>query len=195
LLADVSERAQRDPRYATLAAHLRHAAETDRFGIIAHVLAVREGCTAERCDAFALFDDSTHVSANISKRTYETYVDRYVAGWPNAAARPLVSTVPPAQPLTTSTASTAAVPGLPLKPPGPDVFFPSAASIPPVNIMTAEPAAPPAPPVPPVAHHQTTTGSGAPASSRQPARKAAPVRKPVDLNSEAARTTPASSPQ
>lgn len=182
LLADASEHAQRDATYATLVAQLRRAAETDRFGIVAHVLAAREGCTAEQCDAFALLENTARVSANITDRTYESYVERYVAGWPASSAHPVASTTP-AGPVTASNA----VPGLPLKPPGPDVFFPSAASIPPVNIMTAEP--PAAPPV----THQATTGSGARAA-KPPARKAAPVSKPFDLNSEAARTVPVPPP-
>ena len=43
-----------DPDFAATLAGLRRAIELDRFGIAAHVLAVRDGCTAERCAAFAL---------------------------------------------------------------------------------------------------------------------------------------------
>jgi hypothetical protein len=66
------------------------------------------------------------------------------------------------------------------------VFFPSAASIPPVNIMNAEPPAP------------ETTATTPPATAAKPpaaARKAAPaVRRPVDLNAEAGRATPSPAP-
>jgi hypothetical protein len=180
LLADASAHAQRDSSYANLVAQLRRAAETDRFGIVAHVLSAREGCSAQRCDAFALLGDTSHVTSNITDHTYESYVERYAANWPAASTSPLASGASPTGPVTASNATPGA---LPLKPPGPDVFFPSADSIPPVNIMTAEPPAPaPAPPV-----HQATTGSGSRAA-KQGNRKAAPAPKqPFDLNSEAAR--------
>ena len=188
-LADASEHAQRDRSYANLVAQLRRAAETDRFGIVAHVLSAREGCTAKKCDAFFLLNDVTRVSANIADHTYESLVDRYAAAWPTASARPLASTA-----ATGSITASNNVPGLPSKPPGPDVFFPSSASIPPVNIMKAEP--PPAPAASPAPHH-TTTGSGAPTTGAKnaPARKAAPqARKPVDLSSEASRAVPVPPP-
>ncbi|MGB9387202.1 MAG: hypothetical protein WCB50_20645, partial [Pseudolabrys sp.] len=58
LLADVSTVAQRDDRdlLATFA-NARRAIELDRYGIAAHVLAVRDGCTTERCATFAMFQD------------------------------------------------------------------------------------------------------------------------------------------
>lgn len=181
LLADASEHAQRDATYANLVAQLRRAAETDRFGIVAHVLSGREGCSAQQCDVFALLTDTTRVASNIADRTYESYVERYAANWPASPTRPLASGAAPAGPVTASNAA----PGLPAHPAGPDVFFPSAASIPPVSIMTSEP-----PPAAPPATHQATTGSGARAA-KQTSRKAAPAPKqPFDLNSEAARGAP-----
>ena len=45
---------------------LRRNVEVDRFGIVAHVLSVRDGCTAARCDAFALLNDPSRVSANLA---------------------------------------------------------------------------------------------------------------------------------
>jgi hypothetical protein len=193
LLADASDYAQRDATYAPLVAQLRRAAETDRFGIVAHVLAAREGCSAEQCDAYALLNDTTRVSANITERTYESYVERHVAGWPAASIRPMASTTPPAGAMTASNAA----PGLPTRPPGPNVFFPSADSIPPVTIMNPEPPAPAPAATPAPAARQTTTGSGAPRPVRQSNRKAAPAPtplKPVDLTSEAARAAPAHAP-
>src|SRR5262245_5508343 len=68
LLSWAGERARRagpsSPRSSTLSARtaqLRRAIEADRFGIAAHVLAVREGCTADRCGAFALLQDTQRI--------------------------------------------------------------------------------------------------------------------------------------
>ncbi len=180
LLADASDYARRVASYEPAVAQLRRAAEADRFGLVAHVLAARDGCTADRCAAFALFNDKSRVSTNIAEHMYDFYVMRYAAGWPAVAPAPLANGSP-----TTSYAAAPAASGLPLKPPGPNVFFPSAASIPPVNIMNAEPAAGVA---------ETTGSAPAPAAKppappRRPAQ-AAPSRRPVDLNAEAARAAP-----
>src|SRR5580700_131762 len=43
---------------------LRHALEADRFGLLAHALAVRDGCTSEHCAALAVLQDSDRVRAN-----------------------------------------------------------------------------------------------------------------------------------
>jgi hypothetical protein len=186
LLANAGNYARHAGNYEPSLAQLRHAVETDRFGIVAHVLAAREGCTADRCAAFALFQDTGRISANLAERAYDSVVVRYAAAWPVPGAAPVASVAPP-------TSSFAAIPGtttgLPVKPPGPNVFFPSAASIPPVNIMNAEPAATP----------QETTGSGAapdkpaarpPTPPRRPAQATPQARRPVDLNAEAARAAP-----
>src|SRR5207244_12906612 len=81
LLAEGSEHARRHPGYGAKPSHLRHAVEFDRFGLVAHVLALREGCTRDRCRAFAFMNDRTRVSANLSARTYDSYVARHVASW------------------------------------------------------------------------------------------------------------------
>ena len=44
-----------DANYAGELASLRTALELDRFGIVAHVLVEREGCTVDRCDALSRF--------------------------------------------------------------------------------------------------------------------------------------------
>ena len=84
-------------------------------------------------------------------------------------------------------AAAGAAPGVGLRVPGPDVFFPSAASIPPVNIMNAEPPAPRAgndrhpPPAAPK-----------PARSARPQRRSAarPPRRPRRHQPERARAAP-----
>lgn len=120
----------------------RRAIAADRFGIAAHVLAEREGCTPEACDAFALVDDDATLKANLKLRVFDQYVGRHAARWnapPAAAPPPAMSEVPREPP-----ASTAAVtePSGGSKPLAKQWDFPSAASIPAVSIMTAEPPRP-----------------------------------------------------
>ena len=80
-------------------------------------------------------------------QTYDHYVARYAAAWPAAAevaggdafvadARGRWRITPAG-----SAGGPTASPAIGLRVPGPNVFFPSAASIPPVNIMSAEPPA------------------------------------------------------
>ena len=77
-----------------------------------------------------LLQDTNRLSVNLAERPFDAYVKLYSAGWPAAGSRPVASNLPPA-----ATAPTAAA-----KAPN-NLYFPSASSIPPVNIMTAEPAA------------------------------------------------------
>ena len=131
-------------------AQMQRAVESDRFGIAAHVLATRDGCTAEQCGAFALLDDSSRLSANITAQTFDAYVKRHAAAWPAEGARP-------ADPATAPVAAASApAPVAGARTPN-NLFFPSASSIPPVSIMNAEPGA-----------MQDTTGS---AEATKPARK------------------------
>jgi hypothetical protein len=182
LLADATDFARRDPKYNGTLAQLRHAAEGDRYGIVAHVLASREGCTADQCGAFALLKDASRVSTNLAEQSYDLYVARYAASWPAAAESPVAARSSPPPPALAS--APAAAPGVGLRVPGPNVFFPSAASIPPVNIMNAEPSAP------------ESTGATTPAKPPAPQRKAAaPARRPadtapVDINPGSQRAAP-----
>src|SRR5215468_3894454 len=123
---------------ATFAAELvplRAALELDRFGIVAHVLAQRNGCTADTCETLAWFIDQSHLLANLRDHTFDEHVAKFVAAWngsPGAAVD-----------------GTAVVPSMAALPqnPAPAVVsprydFPSSQSIPPVNIMVPESAAP-----------------------------------------------------
>jgi hypothetical protein len=150
---------------------LRRAIEADRFGIAAHVLAERDGCTPDRCAAFALLHDPGGVSTNLAERPFETFVKRYAAGWPAAGGRPVAGNPPVAA---------ATTPGSPPKSPN-SLYFPSSSSIPPVNIMTAEPAAPPP--------HDTTGASAAPTPPRKPAAATQP-RQPTSPNAAPTRSAP-----
>lgn len=134
LLAEAEAIAGNDPAFATLIAGIRRAVELDRFGLAAQVLATRDSCTAEDCPAFALVDDSTALRANLKARAYDTYVARYAAAWDKREAGPAVAAAKPAE-----------EPNQPPAAPFSSRYdFPSAASIPPVSIMTAEPPRPPA---------------------------------------------------
>jgi hypothetical protein len=134
LLADGLAFARRDdPDFATTLAGLRRAIELDRFGIAAHVLAVRDGCTADRCPAFALFDDANVIKANLKAQVFNQYVSRYAADWNKSG--PMAEKQAPV--------ASAAEPTAPAKTPLAGRYdFPSAASIPPVSIMNSEPLLP-----------------------------------------------------
>jgi hypothetical protein len=137
---------------------LRRALEADRFGVVAHVLAVRDGCAPDQCSAFAWLGDTSRIKVNLAERPFDARINTYAASWPAAGSRALASTPPSPAP-----SAAAKVPN--------NLYFPSATSIPPVNIMTAEP--PPAQRPP-----QATTGA---AESATPT----PPRRPPQTNSQA----------
>jgi len=124
---------------------LRRAVEHDRYGLMAQALVVRDRCTPSDCAAFKSLIDWSRVSWNIEERTYDGMVARYSVVW-NAPPAPAVPPV------------AALIPGVPTGRPT-NAEFPSAASTPPVSIMTPEPA----------------TAS----ASRQPAPAAAPSPRPT----------------
>ena len=82
----------------------RRALTLDRYGIAAHVLARRDGCTAKQCDAFAMLGDAGALKANLKAQTFDQYVSRYATAWnrpvpgtkpaPAIAEAPVVSAVP-----------------------------------------------------------------------------------------------------
>lgn len=112
---------------------LRRSIERDRYGLVAQVLRAREGCTLSApCPFFQSLTNSAQISSNMSENLYENLIERYAASWNAPAAVATTAAVAPAA------AALGTVP-----PPGRPVSgdFPSAASIPPINIMTPEPAA------------------------------------------------------
>lgn len=137
LLAD----AQRlNPAAATAFAASRRAIELDRFGIAAHVLTVRDGCTPERCAAFAFLTDTGALKGNMNAQAFDQYVSRHRDAWdaPAAAPPPAVSQAQPAPEPETKAASVAPANGE--LHPIPDKYkLPSADSIPRVSIMDKEP--------------------------------------------------------
>jgi hypothetical protein len=170
--------------YESALATLRVSIESDRYGIVAHVLSVRDSCTPLLCDSYVLFKDPDRVQANLRDRLFDRYVERYTAEWARApaAGMPVAETaagnnfttasVPPAA----APAAAAPAAGATAVAPSAKYDFPSAASIPAVSIMSPEPAGPPeTKPAPPAAP------AAAPATPRRPAHPAPRA---------AARTTP-----
>src|SRR5690606_10509406 len=109
----------------------------DRFGIAAQVLSQRDGCSAAQCTGFALVTDSSMLRSNLKARTFDQYVSRHSVAW-NAPAqpapdKPVAATQPAAAPQAAAPAA-----GEPRQVSS-KYDFPSAASIPPVSIMDAEP--------------------------------------------------------
>ncbi len=141
LLSDAFAAAQRgDPDLMNVFGATRRAIELDRYGIAAHVLAVRDGCTAERCAAFVMFQDTNALKANLKVHAFDTYVSRYASDWGKtaAAADKQPQAAAPMQPPVASAAE-APSPGHPVDS---RYDFPSSASIPAVSIMNAEPPLP-----------------------------------------------------
>jgi len=156
---------------------LRRALEADRFGVVAHVLAVRDGCAPDQCRAFAWLGDTSRIKVNLAGRPFDARIKTYAANWPAAGGRALASSPPFPAP-----SAAAKVPN--------NLFFPSATSIPPVNIMTAEPPPAQRPPQeqrPP----QDTTGAAdaaTPTPPRRPAQTNSQARPPA--SAAPARATP-----
>jgi hypothetical protein len=202
LLADGTRYAQQsDANYAGELSSLRTALELDRFGIVAHVLLEREGCTVDRCDALSRFADTSRVLANLRDNPFEALVTKYTASWtasasegPAVAAVTPVASAPagagsvPVDPATYPAAIPAAPPPLAAAPTpapasvSPRYDFPSSKSIPPVSIMAPEPPAP-----------RASDTLSAPDSTAQVATTPVPPRRPPQTRAAAPR--PASARQ
>jgi hypothetical protein len=175
LLADAHEyTSRRDQSYEAIIAGLRRTIGADRYGLASQVLATRDGCTADVCDAFGLVYDDKKLRANLRDRLFDVTVARYAVNWPTRT-RPLASSAPGSGPVT---------------PPGPNVTFPSAASIPPVSIMNAEPpqaaaAPPPSQAAAPTPEPRPTNSAPASAARRPAAKKSSDGSAPLSLNPNA----------
>lgn len=94
LLADAHEyTARRDQGYESSIAGLRRTIAADRYGLASQVLATRDGCTADACDAFGLVYDDKKLRANMRDRLFDATVGRYAVNWPTRT-RPLASSTP-----------------------------------------------------------------------------------------------------
>jgi hypothetical protein len=143
-------------------APLRRSLETDRFGFVAYVLAIRDGCTAQNCKTLSLFRDPNRVRTNLTTAALERYLEHYTAAW-SAPEVPLAEAAP--------TGSTAPAAGQ-----GPrkivNIDFPSASSIPAVSIMNPEPKGPVLPGVAAAAAANPNPSAGA--SAQRHAHKQSP---------------------
>ncbi len=155
---------------------LRRSLEVDRFGFVAHVLAVRDGCESKNCKVLALLHDASRVRSNLSAGTLDHYLEHYQELWAKAPDGNLVDATQ-----------------APLSAPGAhkvvNIDFPSAASIPPVSIMNPEPTGPVLPGVA-AAAAANPNGPQAAASSRHSHKPAAtppvpPPTQPVPAGSAA----------
>ncbi|MDI3467983.1 MAG: hypothetical protein OJF62_000046 [Pseudolabrys sp.] len=138
LLADMTRLdLSADPGLRAARAQLRRSIELDRYGLAAHVLADRDGCTADKCEAFAWVGDPTVLKTNLRGQPYGVYVDRHAAQWKNeqAGGMPVASAAPAAAPQADAGRPRPAEHAVVSS----QYDFPSAASIPPVSIMNAEP--------------------------------------------------------
>jgi hypothetical protein len=157
-------------------AHEYTSRRDQSYGLASQVLASRDGCTADTCDAFGLVYDDKRLRANLKDRLFDVTVGRYAVNWPSRT-----------RPLASSTNSSGNAPtGVPA---GPNVNFPSAASIPPVSIMNSEPPTPMPPPpaqaaAPPPAS-QPTNSAPASAARRPPAKRSSGGSAPLSLNPDA----------
>ena len=172
LLADAHEyTARRDQGYESSIAGLRRTIAADRYGLASQVLATRDGCTADACDAFGLVYDDKKLRANLRDRLFDATVGRYAVNWPTRT-RPLASTGASG----------------PVTPPGPNSAFPSASS-PPASIMNSEPpqagapSSPPAQTAAPTPEPRPTNTAPASAARRPPAAaKKSDGSAPLSLN-------------
>jgi hypothetical protein len=103
---------------------LRRAVERDRYGLMAYVLTVRDRCMPSSCRAFRSLTETRQIAANMEDRVYESLVMRYAASWNAPQPAPgMIAALPASVPTGKPT----------------NAEFPTAASTPPVNIMTPEP--------------------------------------------------------
>jgi hypothetical protein len=168
LLADAHEYVKRDQGYETQISGLRRTVAADRYGLSSQVLSVRDGCTADACDAFGLVYDDKKLKANLRDRLFDVTVGRYAVNWP-LRTRSTTSSQPS---------------------PGASVSFPSMQSMPPVSSTvtnTAEPVSPP----PAMALPSSPSQDGAPPptnTSPASATKRAPPAAPKAAAKSAAPT-------
>jgi hypothetical protein len=202
LLSDLDEHVRRiGGREPAAFASLRRSIEGDRFGIVAHVLSYRDGCTAADCPVFGLLKNTDRLVANLNEAPYDLYVSRYADRWPAVTRDPVVGAADnadpedqPAEPGNlpdggkVSEGGKAAVAGKPAGGIGGPLVFPSSDSIPAVSIMNAEPAVAPPPATTGATPKQAApkrAAAPAAAKGKQPPQQKAAAPGPVNLNPNA----------
>jgi hypothetical protein len=177
LLSDITTHIKAGGNLDSVLSSLRRALEADRFGFVAHTLAIRDGCTSSRCEALALLRDPERVRTNLSAQTFDRYLDRYLPLWGQPE-----TPVADAAPSSTATLAASQPPaGQAQKKVVLDADFPSAASIPAVSIMNPEPKTAPA---------NAAGEARAAASARRSSRKAGNSPPPPATTSPAATLVP-----
>ena len=174
VLADALAAAQAsDTRYDTIIGSARRGLETDRYGIVAHVLLQEDNCSADQCEILNLLSDANRVRSNLRDKPFNTLVSKYAPSWANARLGPPLADLSRALP--------AAGPGAPSGVPVSSKYeFPSSSSIPPVNIMGSETAPASAP---------SAAGAPAPGAASAAVAEPAPVppRRPANPRPRAPR--------
>jgi hypothetical protein len=138
---------------------VRRAVERDRYGLMAYVLVARDHCTPSDCAAFRALTDHNQIAANMNERIYESLIARYAPLWNAPVATGPVATLAPSAPTGKPT----------------NAEFPTAASTPPISIMTPEPG----------------SAAPAPSASRPPASSAPAAIAPLPSPRPASSTAPA----
>jgi hypothetical protein len=157
---------------------LRRTLEHDRYGLVAQVLLARDHCTPSACAAFRVLTDNRQILVNMDNHLYDLLVARYAPSW--NAPTPSPSTMPLA----------ALGPSVPTGRPT-NADFPSASSIPPVSIMTAEPGTGSKPP-PGEQKPSAPAANAQAATPRPPAEPAKPP--PAAVKKQAAQKPPPKPP-
>jgi hypothetical protein len=155
---------------------VRRAVERDRYGLMAYVLAARDHCSPSDCAAFRALTDQHQIIVNMNERVYEGLISHYEPLW-NAPPIAPVAALPPSMPTGRPT----------------NAEFPTAASTPPVSIMTPEPGTAVAPTRAPATVANAPSPSSRPtppppatvpavaAAKKQPAPKSVRTAAPVQL--------------
>jgi hypothetical protein len=158
---------------------LRRAVERDRYGLMAYALAARDHCTPSDCAAFRSLTDNHQIVVNMNERVYDGLIGRYAPLWNAPAAAPAagpVATLAPSMPTGKPT----------------NAEFPTAASTPPVSIMTPEPGTATTPSAPrsgastpvanaPLPSPRPTSTTAPAAAKKQAAPKSSRAPAPVQL--------------
>jgi hypothetical protein len=157
---------------------LRRAVERDRYGLVAQVLLARDRCTPTQCPAFRSLTDNHQIITNMDEHAYDVLVSRYAAAWnaPPPPATGAVAMLPSSLPTGRPT----------------NADFPSAASTPPVSIMTPEPGTSPGRTGAPAAGApKGAAPTPAAAEAKPPPAKKQAARKPAAPTSIAPPAAPA----
>ena len=175
LLSDMSVyRARGGSDLGSTFAPLRRALEADPFGILAHVLATRDGCTADNCPPLRLLADAAHVRTNLIAHTLDRYVEQYREAWARSPDLPLAELAGGAEPTGAIGPNAASKHKVIV-----NIDFPNANSIPAISIMNPEPNGPAEPRAGAAAEPHKRAEKPAAHEARQPAA-AAPEQGSTD---------------